>query len=64
MGNKRLAINLISNIVSFIIQLAISFLITPIIVSKVGDAAFGFVGLANNFVSYATILTIITVEHC
>ena len=59
MGNKRLAINLISNIVSFIIQLAISFLITPIIVSKVGDAAFGFVGLANNFVSYATILTII-----
>lgn len=59
MKKKRLLINLISNIISFAVQLGISFLLTPIIVEKVGDAAYGFIGLANNFVSYATILTII-----
>lgn len=59
MKKNRLYINLISNVVSFMIQLAISFIITPIIVEKVGDAAYGFVGLANNFVNYASILTIV-----
>lgn len=59
MKGKRLIINLISNIISFIIQLGISFILTPIITEKVGDAAYGFIGLANNFVSYATIFTVI-----
>lgn len=59
MKNKRLIINLISNIVSFGLQLGISFILTPIITERVGDAAYGFIGLANNFVSYATILTVI-----
>ena len=59
MKNKRLIINLISNIVSFGLQLGISFILTPIITEKVGDAAYGFIGLANNFVSYATIFTVI-----
>ena len=59
MKKKRLLINLISNIVAFVLQLGISFILTPIIVEKVGDAAYGFIGLANNFVSYAAIITII-----
>lgn len=59
MKKKRLLINLIANIVSFVVQLGISFILTPIIVEKVGDAAYGFIGLANNFVSYATIFAII-----
>ncbi len=59
MRKKRLFINLISNIISFILQIGISFLLTPIIVEKVGDAAYGFIGLANNFVSYATLFTIV-----
>ena len=59
MKNKRLLINLISNIISFLLQLGINFILTPIITEKVGDAAYGFIGLANNFVSYATILTVI-----
>lgn len=59
MKGKRLLINLISNIISFIIQLGINFIITPIITEKVGNAAYGFIGLANNFVSYATIFTVI-----
>ena len=59
MKNKRLVINLISNIISFGLQLGINFILTPIITEKVGDAAYGFIGLANNFVSYATIFTVI-----
>ena len=59
MEKKRLAINLISNMFSFVLQIGISFLITPVIVEKVGDAAYGFIGLANNFVSYASVFSII-----
>ena len=59
MKKKRLLINLISNIIAFGLQLGINFIITPIITEKVGDAAYGFIGLANNFISYASIFTII-----
>lgn len=58
MKKTQLIINLISNIISFALQLGISFILTPIIVEKIGDAAYGFIGLANNFVSYATIVTV------
>ena len=34
----------------------ISFYISPLIVSKVGASAYGFIGLANDFVSYAAII--------
>lgn len=57
--NKRLIINLISNIISFTLQLGISFILTPIITGKVGNAAYGFIGLSNNFISYANIFTVI-----
>lgn len=56
---KRLLINLISNIISFMLQLGISFILTPIITQKVGTAAYGFIGLSNNFISYASIFTVI-----
>ena len=57
--NKRLIINLVSNIISFTLQLGISFILTPIITDKVGNAAYGFIGLSNNFISYANIFTVI-----
>lgn len=56
---KRLVINLISNIISFVLQLGISFILTPIITEKVGTVAYGFIGLSNNFISYANIFTVI-----
>ena len=37
-------------------QFFISFYISPLIVSKVGASAYGFIGLANDFVSYAAII--------
>lgn len=58
MGSKRLMINMVSNIVSFIVSMGINFLLTPYIVGTVGKEAYGFVGLANNFVSYAELITL------
>ena len=58
MSSKRLIINMVSNIVSFIVSMGISFLLTPYIINTVGKEAYGFVGLANNFVSYAELITL------
>ena len=55
---KRLFINLIASMVSFIVQLLISFLLNPYLVEKLGDASYGFISLADQFVNYATILTV------
>ena len=35
----------------------ISFFLTPYIVATVGKEAYGFVGLANNFINYVTVIT-------
>lgn len=48
--------NLSMNMLAFIIQFAVSFYISPTIVSKAGASAYGFIGMANDFVSYASIL--------
>lgn len=56
MEKKQNYKNLAMNILAFGVQFIISFYVSPIIVSKVGAAANGFIGLANDFVSYASIL--------
>lgn len=38
--------------------MGISFLLTPYIIDTVGKEAYGFVGIANNFVSYAKLITL------
>lgn len=58
MKNKRLAINMIAQIVAFCTNIGISFFLTPFIVKNVGKEAYGFVGLSNDFISYAQILTV------
>ena len=45
------------NILAFAVQLIINFYISPIVVSGIGTEAYGFIGLANDFTSYASILT-------
>ena len=54
---KRLIINLMANTLSFIISFGISFFLTPYITAAMGEEAYGFISLGNNFVSYATIIT-------
>lgn len=48
--------NLAMNIIAFGVQFIINFYVSPVIVSKVGASAYGFIGLANDFVSYASII--------
>lgn len=57
MGMKRLIINLMANTLSFVISFGISFFLTPYITAAMGEEAYGFIALGNNFVSYATIIT-------
>lgn len=56
--NKRLAINIIANIIAFAVNFVISFFLTPYIVETVGKEAYGFVSLGNNFVNYASLITV------
>ncbi len=55
-GKKQNYNNLGMNILAFVFQFFISFYISPIVVSNVGAAAYGFIGVANDFVSYASIV--------
>lgn len=50
-------INLISSLVVFGINLIIQFFFSPYIVRELGAEANGFITLANNFITYASLLT-------
>ena len=58
MQRNNFIINFIASFLSALINYCIFFFFTPYIVNVVGAEAFGFVGLANNMVNYATIVTI------
>ena len=50
--------NLLSGLLTFLVQLAVNFFLSPFIVKSLGEAANGFTQLANNFVQYASLITI------
>lgn len=54
--NVQSIVNMMANILAFCISLVISFFISPYIVRTLGAEANGFVTLANNFISFATLL--------
>lgn len=56
--NKQFAINMVAQLIGFFVNMGISFFLTPFIVNNVGSEAYGFFGLANNFVSYAALITV------
>ena len=55
--NKAVLLNMIANILSFSVNLVISFFLTPYITKNVGTEAYGLVGLANSFTNYITVVT-------
>lgn len=58
MGDKRkFALNFIAQMAVLGSQFIISFVLTPVVLAKLGDEAYGFVGLVNSFVNYVTIVT-------
>ncbi|MEY8733655.1 lipopolysaccharide biosynthesis protein [Peribacillus frigoritolerans] len=58
MNNNRMLINIIAQIISFSVNIGISFFLTSFIIEHIGKDIFGFWGLANNFISYITVFTI------
>ena len=60
MRSSRLAtaFNVVSAIVTLGVQMAVSFFLSSYLVSTLGEVANGFTQLANNFVSYASLVTL------
>lgn len=56
--NKQLAINMLAQVVVFLVQIGINFLLTPFIVKSLGVEAYGFVGLSNNIIGYLQLATV------
>lgn len=59
MGDKKqLLVNMVASMINFLVSIGIGLILTPYVVHCLGAEAYGFVGLANTFVSYAQLLTI------
>ena len=60
MCSSRLAtaFNVTSAIVTLGVQMAVSFFLSSYLVATLGEATNGFTQLANNFVSYASLVTL------
>lgn len=56
--NFRFIISLIANLLSAFVGLGISLLLTPFLITKLGKEAYSFFPIANNFVSYMSILVL------
>lgn len=58
MNHKKIfSLNLIAQFAVFASNMGINFFLTPYVLEKLGEEAYGFIGLINNFVSYVTIIT-------
>ncbi len=55
---KQMYVNLIGQVVAFLINFGINFFLTPYIIEQVGREAYGFVSLGNNFVTYASVVSV------
>ena len=55
---KRFAVNLVAKTMSLVLNLMISFFLTPFIIRHVGTESYGFVGLANDVVDIARIASV------
>lgn len=56
-NNKRIAINMIAQIVSFGVNVLVNFFLTPYVTAKVGKSVYGFVNLAFQTTGYVTVFT-------
>ncbi len=57
---RMLAINIGSRFISYTINLGANFFLTPYIVTALGAATYGYMGLGQNFISYLDIVTFMT----
>lgn len=59
MNRKQTNINIAVNIIAFAVQIMIGFYTAPVLIHALGTEAYGFIGLANDFVTYISIITAI-----
>lgn len=57
-NKKSTLINILAALITLGVQMFISFWLSPFIVGKLGEEAYGFINLANNFVSYASLVSV------
>lgn len=55
-GAKQTTLNLITQVISFVVNMLIGFFLTPFIVNNI-QVGYGFISLSSNFISYATLIT-------
>ena len=55
--NQQTIINIVAAVLNMLVTTLISFVLSPYIVKHIGVEANGFVGLAQNFLSYAVLIT-------
>lgn len=58
LSTRQLAINMFFSVVAFVLNLGINFFITPYITGQFGADAYGFVKLASDISSYASLFSI------
>lgn len=58
MKKKQMIINMSSNLFAFVVNILMSFFLTPYLIRLLGKEAYSFYPLANNFIEYANIITI------
>lgn len=57
-NSRQFIINMVASLALFVINIGIGLVLSPFIVSRLGAEAYGYVSLANNLISYASILTV------
>lgn len=58
LNKKATLINIFAALIALGVQMFISFWLSPFVVGKLGEEAYGFINLANNFVSYASLISV------
>ena len=53
--NRQFFVNILASILAFIVNAGIQFFVTPILTKNVGDEAYSFITIANDFTSFAGI---------
>lgn len=56
--NRRMLMNLLGQLTTFVCSLGISFWITPFVVQSLGAEAYGYVNLATGFTSYISLFAV------
>ena len=55
---KESALNLVFNVMSMVVSMALSFWITPYLTNSIGSEGYGLIPLTQQFVNYTTVITI------